>query len=74
MSTRKGTDAEHSRNQTKNLEAKIAALRAEFENEKIEIEKTLAEDERSAKTLAEDRKTLARLRKADLAPNGRKNL
>ena len=58
----------------KSLEAKIAALRAEFENEKIEIEKTLAEDERSAKTLAEDRKTLARLRKADLAPNGRKNL
>jgi circadian clock protein KaiC len=58
----------------KNLEAKIAALRAEFENEKIEIEKTLAEDERSAKTLAQDRKTLARLRKADLAPNGRKNL
>ena len=58
----------------KSLEAKIAALRAEFENEKIAIEKDLAEDERSAKTLAEDRKTLARLRKADLAPNGRKNL
>jgi circadian clock protein KaiC len=58
----------------KTLEAKIAALRAEFESEKIEIEKTLAEGERSEKTLTEDRKTLARLRKADPAPNGRKNL
>ena len=56
------------------LEAKITALRAEFENEKIAIEKDLAEDESSEKILAEDKKTLARLRKADLAPNGRKNL
>jgi circadian clock protein KaiC len=34
----------------------------------------LVEGKRSEKTLAENRKTLARLRKADLLPNGRKNL
>jgi circadian clock protein KaiC len=34
----------------------------------------LVEGKRSEKTLAENRKTLARLRKGDLVPNGRKNL
>jgi circadian clock protein KaiC len=55
----------------KNLEAKIAALQAELENEKQEIEKTLGEDEHREKILAEEKRNMARLRKADAGSNGR---
>jgi circadian clock protein KaiC len=56
------------------FEARLAALRAEFEGEKQDIEKSLSEAERSERALAQDKKNLARLRKADVAPNGRRTL
>ena len=54
----------------KNLEARIAELRAEFENEKREIEKGLVGDEQREQILAQDRKNMARFRKADVTSNG----
>ena len=54
----------------KNLEARIAELRAEFENEKREIEKGLVEDEQREQILAQDRKNMARFRRADVTSNG----
>jgi circadian clock protein KaiC len=54
------------------FEAKIAALRAEFEVEKQEIEKTILESERGEQVLEEDKKAMAQLRKAEIAPNGRR--
>jgi circadian clock protein KaiC len=54
----------------KDLEAKIAALQAEFENEKQEIEKSLVDDERREQVVAKERKNMARLRKADVTSNG----
>jgi circadian clock protein KaiC len=54
------------------FEAKIAALRAEFEVEKQEIEKTILESERGEQVLEEDKKAMARLRKSEIAPNGRR--
>ena len=56
----------------KDLDAKIAALQAEFENEKQEIEKSLLDDERREQVVAKERKNMARLRKADLISNGRR--
>ncbi|HYY24462.1 MAG TPA: circadian clock protein KaiC [Candidatus Udaeobacter sp.] len=56
----------------KGLEAKIATLRAEFEAEKQEVEKSLSEDERVEQMLTDNRTTMARLRKAEIAPNGRR--
>ena len=56
----------------KGLEAKIATLRAEFEAEKQEVEKSLSEDERAEQMLTDNRTTMARLRKAEIAPNGRR--
>jgi circadian clock protein KaiC len=56
----------------RSFEARIAALRAEFEAEKQELEKSLRSDAASEQTLAEQRKTMARLRKADVEPNGRR--
>ena len=55
-----------------NLEAKIAELRAAFENEKREIEKSLMEDEQREQLLAEDREDMARIRKSDVSSNGRR--
>ncbi|MGH7832470.1 MAG: ATPase domain-containing protein, partial [Candidatus Binatia bacterium] len=49
----------------KNLEARIDALRAEFETEKQEIERGLFEDRRRQQGLAGDTDVRARLRKAD---------
>jgi circadian clock protein KaiC len=54
------------------FEAKLAALRAEFEAEKHEIEKMIAEAEGNEQTLVEERTTMAQLRKAGGAPNGRR--
>jgi circadian clock protein KaiC len=54
------------------FKSKIAALRAEFEVEKREIEKSIAESERGEEVWVEDRKVMARLRKAKVAPNGRR--
>ena len=56
----------------KDLEAKIAALQAEFENEKQEIEKSLLDDQRREQVVSKERKNMARLRKADLISNGRR--
>jgi len=56
----------------KNLEARIAELRAEFENEKREIEKGLVEDKQREQILAQDRKNMARFRGADVTSNGGK--
>jgi circadian clock protein KaiC len=56
----------------KNLEAKIAELQAEFQNEQHEIEKSLVAAEQREKMLAQDRKDMARARKADIASNGRR--
>jgi circadian clock protein KaiC len=58
----------------KNLEAKIAALRAEFEMEKAEIEKSIDEDRRREQTLAGDRQARARLRKAENSNGDAKRL
>jgi circadian clock protein KaiC len=54
------------------FEARIAALRAEFEAEKHEIEKGIAEAEGDEQLLIDERKTIARLRKTEIAPNGRR--
>jgi circadian clock protein KaiC len=56
----------------KNLEAKIAELEAEFENEKREIEKSLVEDRERERILVQDRKAMARFRGADVTSNGRR--
>jgi circadian clock protein KaiC len=57
----------------KSLEAKIAALRAEYEHERQEIEKSLDQDRRREQVLARQKKTLARLRRADVVSNGRRS-
>jgi len=49
----------------KALEARIAALRAEFEAESEELQHTLSEDRLRHEVLNGDRKEMARLRKAD---------
>jgi len=54
----------------KDLEAKIAALQVEFENEKQEIEKSLLDDKRREQVVSMERKNMARLRKADVTSNG----
>jgi circadian clock protein KaiC len=56
----------------RSLEARIAALRAEFEAEKQKLEKSLRSHTSDEQTLAGQRKTMARLRKADVEPNGRR--
>jgi circadian clock protein KaiC len=56
----------------KDLEARIAELTAEFENEKQEIEKNLLQDDRSEQVLVKQRKIMAQLRKADVLPNSRR--
>ena len=58
----------------KDLEAKIAELTAEFENEKQEIEKGLLQDDHHEQALVKQRKIMARLRKADVLPNGRRRI
>lgn len=57
-----------------NFEAKMAALRAEFEAEKHEIDKSIAEAESSETKLVENKKMIAQLRQAEAAPNGRRSL
>jgi circadian clock protein KaiC len=57
----------------KTLEAKIAALRAEFEYEMRDIENSLDRDRRREQVLAHEKKALARLRKADAVSNGRRS-
>jgi circadian clock protein KaiC len=56
----------------RSFEARIAALRAEFEAEKQELEKSLRSDSASEQTLSEQKKTMARLRRADVESNGRR--
>lgn len=56
------------------FEAKMAALRAEFEAEKHEIDKSIAEAESSETKLVENKKMIAQLRQAEAAPNGRRSL
>jgi circadian clock protein KaiC len=72
------TEAERKRRRLdirrESVEAKIAALRAEYESEKIEIENSLADDRRSEEILVDDKKAMARLRKTELPPNGRRNV
>jgi circadian clock protein KaiC len=58
----------------KDLEARIAELTAEFENEKQEIEKGLLQDDHHEQALVKHRKIMARLRKADVLPNGRRRI
>jgi len=69
-------EIEHQRRQLQakreSYEAKIAALRAEFEAEKHELEKTIKEAEGVQRALEQDRNTMAQLRKAASAPNGRR--
>jgi circadian clock protein KaiC len=55
-------------------EAKMAALRSEFEAEKYEIEKSIAEAEVREQVLMNDREIMKRLRKTEVAPNGRRTL
>src|SRR5262245_7445610 len=50
----------------KNLEAKVAELRAAFELEKQEIEKDLFEQNRRTQVIEKERKAMGRLRKADV--------
>jgi circadian clock protein KaiC len=54
------------------FEAKIAAMRAEFEAERQELEKSILRDAAGEQAAIEQRKSLARLRKADLERNGRR--
>jgi circadian clock protein KaiC len=54
------------------FEAKIAALRAEFEAEKQELEKSILSHTAGEQALTEQRKSMARLRKADVKRNGRR--
>jgi circadian clock protein KaiC len=58
----------------KDLEARIAELTAEFENEKQEIEKGLLQDDHHEQALVKQRKIMARLRKADVLSNGRRRI
>lgn len=55
----------------KALEAKIAALRAEFETEKEELEKDIIEQKQSEGVLEQDRAAMAVRRKADASSNNR---
>ncbi|HEY7168702.1 MAG TPA: circadian clock protein KaiC [Candidatus Binatia bacterium] len=57
----------------KTLEAKIGALRAEFEYERREIEKSLGHDRRREQVTTEEKKAMARIRKADAVANGRRS-
>jgi circadian clock protein KaiC len=54
------------------FEAKVAALRADYESEKTEIEKAIAAAEGGEQMLTEERKAMARLRNMQTAPNGRR--
>jgi circadian clock protein KaiC len=56
------------------FEARMAALRAEFEVETHEIEKSIAAAEGSERLLIDERRTMARLRKAEIASNGRRTV
>ena len=51
------------------LEAKIAALRAEFETEKEELEKDIIEQKQHEGVLEQDRAAMAKSRKADASSN-----
>ena len=53
------------------LEAKIAALRAEFETEKEELEKDIIEQKQHEGVLEQDRAAMAKSRKADASSNNR---
>ena len=55
------------------LEAKIAALRAEFETEKEELEKDIIEQKQHEGVLEKDRAAMAKSRKADAPSNNRPN-
>jgi circadian clock protein KaiC len=55
------------------LEAKIAALRAEFETEKEELEKDITEQKQHEGVLEQDRAAMAKSRKADASSNNRPN-
>jgi circadian clock protein KaiC len=55
------------------LEAKIAALRAEFETEKEELEKDIIEQKQHEGVLEQDRAAMAKSRKADASSNNRPN-
>ncbi|HSE90028.1 MAG TPA: circadian clock protein KaiC, partial [Candidatus Binatia bacterium] len=55
----------------KALEAKIAALRAEFETEKEELEKDIIEQKQHEGVLEQDRAAMAKSRKADTSSNNR---
>ena len=57
----------------KALEAKIAALRAEFETEKEELEKDIIEQKQHEGVLEQDRAAMAKSRKADASSNNRPN-
>jgi circadian clock protein KaiC len=57
----------------KMLEAKIAALRAEFETEKEELEKDIIEQKQHEGVLEQDRAAMAKSRKADTSSNNRPN-
>jgi circadian clock protein KaiC len=55
------------------LEAKIAALRAEFETEKQALEKDIIEQKQHEGVLEQDRAAMAKSRKADASSNNRPN-
>jgi circadian clock protein KaiC len=57
----------------KALEAKIAALQAEFETEKEELEKDIIEQKQHEGVLEQDRAAMAKSRKADTSSNNRPN-
>jgi circadian clock protein KaiC len=57
----------------KALEAKIAALRAEFETEAAELEKDIIEQKQHEGVLEQDRAAMANRRKADASSNNRPN-
>ncbi len=54
------------------MEARIAALRAEFEVEQTEAAKTIGQDHTRASVLAGDRVQMGRLRQADAGATGRR--
>jgi circadian clock protein KaiC len=56
----------------RSFEAKLAAMRAEFAAESQELEKSIMRDAAGEQALTEQKKTLARLRKADVERNGRR--
>ena len=55
------------------LEAKIAALRAEFETENEELEKAIIEQKQHEGVLEQDRAAMAKSRKVDASSNNRPN-